>query len=151
MTQEQDLSSLLDASIGDLAELPENVSFPAGAHRCNFDYEVKQLGENKTSMFCVKLKLVETLELNKPEEDTAPAVGSETQVMYNMANEFGQGALRALAKLFCTHLGIDPGTATLNQAFSPFKGGQLVFVTKVRENKKNKDEKYTDIVTVLFD
>lgn len=152
MTQDQDLSSLLDASIGDLAELPESVVFAPGAHRCIFDYEVRQSGgENKIPMFCLKLKHVETLELNSPEKDTAPNAGDETEVKYNMNNEYGQSALRAVAALFCKQQGLDETTATLSQAFQAYKGGSLVFVTKVRSDKKDPSKQYVDLVTVIFD
>ncbi len=152
MSQDQDLSSLLDASIGDLAELPESVVFAAGAHRCTFDYEVRQSGgESKIPMFCIKLKHQETLELNNPEKDTAPNTGDETEVKYNMNNEYGQAALRSLAALFCKHQGLDEKTTSLNGAFQAYKGGSLVFVTKTRADKKDPARHYADIVTVIFD
>ena len=152
MTQDQDLSSLLDSSIGDLAELPESVVFAAGAHRCNFDYEVRlSNGEPKIPMFRIKLKCIETLELNNPEKDTAPKPGDETEITYNMNNEYGQGALRALTTLFCKQQGLDEKTATINQALQAYKGGSLVFVTKVRVDKKDPSKQYGDIVTVIFD
>lgn len=150
-TNQDDIMSLLDSSISDLADAPEFKPFPQGAHRCKFDYTVRQVGEAKIPMFSVTLKIIETLELNNPETDTVPVVGSETEVSYNMANEYGQGELKALAAKFCAHQGLDPAVASLNEAFSAYKGGELVFITKVRVNKKDKTQMYTNIVDVLFD
>lgn len=154
MTQElnqDDIMNLLDSSISDLADTPEYKPFPPGAHRCKFDFIGKLVGEQKLPMILISLKLVETIELNSPEVDTAPAPGTETEVMYNMANEYAQGELKALAASFCRQQGLDPKTASLSTAFEAYKGGELVFITKTRSNKKDKTKSYTDIVSVVFD
>lgn len=146
MTKEN-LDSLLDTSIEDLAELPEFPVYHAGVHKCVFDYEARKIGDNPSLV--IKLKLVETVELANPDEDAPMEAGLETEMSYNLANEFGQGRARGLADKFLIAQGKETGT--LREAFEPFKGAELTFLTNVRVDKNDKTKKYCGIKDVFFE
>ena len=37
------IDSILDSTLDDLADMPEFKPFPAGAHKCTFDFEAKTI------------------------------------------------------------------------------------------------------------
>lgn len=141
------LDALLDNTISDLADLPEFKPFPAGAHRCVFNYGTKMIGENPSLL--IKLKAVETVELSDPDNDQPLEAGTEIEVPYNLANEFGQGMIKKLAAKFLAAQGMEDGN--FRQAFDPFVGNELIFVTTLRTDKKDAEKKYTGIAEVIFE
>lgn len=135
------LDALLDASLDDLADLPEFVVFPAGAHHCTAYLESKEVNNNP----CIelKLKLIETKEYANPEDAAKPLeAGAESSMLFNLTNEFGQGKLKPIARVFGTHFGL----SKLSEIIEATKDGvEVMAVTKTRQNK-DKTQTYLEVV-----
>ena len=134
------LDSLLDASLDELADLPEFKVFPAGAYRCSFMWEKKDINDKAAVEF--KFKLLEVLELGDATAE-APAAESETSVAFMLGNEYGIGNLKRVL----LPLGETMGTGNLRQIMENLKGAEVVAVMKTRQNKE-KTQTYQDIVSI---
>lgn len=136
------LDSLLDATLDDLADLPEFTVLPAGVHKCTIDFETKEV--NKHPSIELKIKLVETLELADPASTDAPLVpGTESSVLFMMDNGFGQGKFKEVIKPLLAHF----GSTKVRDAVEQAKGMEVVLVTKQRINRDTKIV-YMDIVSL---
>jgi len=131
------LDGILDSQLDDLADLPEFLVFPAGAHKVTITLESKEV--NKHPSIECKMKVVETLELANP-TDTPMVAGTESSVLYMLDNEFGVGKFKELMKPLAAHFG---GTS-VRETMASAQGAEVVVVTTVRTNKATKVS-YTDI------
>ena len=140
MNDQTALDSLLDATLDDLADLPEFSKYPAGAHRVTIEFEQKVV--NKHPSIEAKFKLLETLELAEP-TDAPQAAGTEASILFMMDNEFGQGKFKEAITPIAKHL----GTSSIRQAVDGAKGMEVVIVTKIKQNK-DKTAEYMDLVSL---
>jgi hypothetical protein len=136
-----DMNSLLDSSIDDLADLPEFAVFPAGLLKVSLKFEEKEI--NKHPSVELKMKLIETVEMADA-TDTPLASGAESSVLYMLDNEFGQGALKAIAKTLASIT----GTTNLRDTLEAANGMEVQVVSKPRFNK-DKSQQYTNITKVI--
>lgn len=143
MSDNIDVSDLLDSSIDDLADLPEFATFPAGAHSAKISFSWKKVNEQRALE--VKLTAIETQELANPQEDTPLTAGTETTVLYIWGNEFAQGKIKPIL----VALGKHHGLSNVVQIIEASQGMEVVVVTKVRQNK-DKTQSYTDLVNVVL-
>ena len=130
----QDFDSLLDADLNDLADLPEFADFPAGVHRCTVDITKKEI--NGKPMMEVKLTGIETVELAKPEEDKPISVGQTSSSLYDLTNEFAQGAFKNLIKPLAGALGV----TSIREIVEQSNGYELEAVTAFRKGKAKPGE-----------
>lgn len=137
-----ELDALLDATLDDLADMPEFLKYPAGAHKViiiGFTQKVV----NKHPSFELGMKLVETLELADP-TDAPVAPGTETAVLYMMDNEIGQGSFKDVIK----PIGAALGTGSMREILEGAKGMEVVVVTKIQPKKDDPEVKYMKIVSL---
>ena len=137
-----DLDSLLDSEIDDLADLPEFAVFPAGVHRVIINWESKVV--NKNPCLELKMKALETVELAET-TDTPLVAGTESSVLFQLNNEFGQGKMKELMATLASHC----GTTKIKETMEACAGMEVQVVTKVRQNKE-KTAKYTDVVKIII-
>lgn len=137
------VSSLLDSNLDDLADLPEFVVPPAGAYNATILHiEEKQIGTHPAVE--VKFSLQETVELASA-SDAPVAPGTECGVSFMLDNEFGVGGMKAFLK----PLQVALGTTTARETMAAAKGMSILLVTKVRSGKgENADKKYLGISKV---
>ena len=140
--ENQNFDAILDASLDDLADLPEFASFPAGVHRCTVSLTKKEI--NSKPAIEVKLVAIETVELSKPEEDKPVNAGQVSSAAYFLDNEFGQGAFKKLVAPLAESLGVSSLRELLEQA----EGTEVEAVTAFRKNKKTGEE-YFDIKKLI--
>lgn len=140
--ENQNFDAILDASLDDLADLPEFASFPAGVHRCTVSLTKKEI--NSKPAIEVKLVAIETVELSKPEEDKPVNAGQVSSAAYFLDNEFGQGAFKKLVAPLAASLGVSSLRELLEQA----EGTEVEAVTAFRKNKKTGEE-YFDIKKLI--
>jgi len=134
------ISSLLDANLDDLADLPEFVVPPAGAYNATIiSIEEKKIGEHPAVE--MKFKLNETRELASA-TDAPVAPGTECSVSFMLDNEFGVGGMKAaLAPLKAAF-----GTGSARETMEAARGAGIMLVTKVRNGKgDNADKKYLGV------
>lgn len=143
-----DLDSLLDSTLDDLADMPEFKPFPAGAHRVTIEMEVKAV--NDIPSLDIKMTAVETVELANP-EDLPVKTGDTTNMLIMLKkkdgtrNEFSEGKMKELMKPLAAHF----GTTTNRETLEASNGCEVLVVTKLRKDDRNKDDVkyYTDIVS----
>jgi len=152
MTNEVD--ALLDATLDDLPDLPEFKPYPAGVHKAKLTFEtkVKPAERNKPKEVTIhaKLSAIETKELADDKVDAPLNPGDETTVMYQLNNEFGQGALKNLLKDLASGLKLPDGSS-LSAIMTAAQNCEALFTTTSRANKNNKDQVYTQIKSVAFE
>lgn len=137
------ISSLLDSNLDDLADLPEFVVPPAGAYNATIlSVEEKKIGDHPAVE--AKFKLMETMELASA-SDAPVAPGTECGVSFMLDNEFGVGGMKAFLK----PLQVALGTSSARETMAGAKGMSIMLVTKVRSGKgDNADKKYLGIQKV---
>lgn len=125
-----ELDDLLDMELDDLQDLPTFDPFPEGAHRILLTLEAKEV--NKKPAIELTMKIVETLELANPTEDEAPEVGAETNILYFLDNEFGQGNLKLITPI----LGKVFGTRNIREIVEQTTDLECLVLTTQRKNKE---------------
>jgi hypothetical protein len=136
------LDSLLDATLDDLADLPEFAPYPAGAHKVIIELESKEV--NKHPSIELKLKAIETLELADPTNSHPLAAGAESSVLFMLDNEFAQGSMKKVLRPLQEHLGV----SSLRDIIAQSKGMEVTVVTNVRWNK-DKTQAYTNVTKII--
>lgn len=149
------IDDLLDMELDDLADIPEFKPFPAGAHICTISWAFKTVSDQVCPE--ITLKAVRTEELTNPgasetEGDQPLVAGSTTSLIFMLKNkdgtknELGEGKMKELLKPLAAHLGTSKSRETMDAA----KDLECLVVTKVRADKKDKDnvKYYTDIVNL---
>jgi hypothetical protein len=137
------LDAMLDMTLDDLADVPSYEPFPNGAYRVTCKLTQKEVGNHPCfeAMFAV----VEVHELSNPEEDSAPAPGSEASVLYMMDNEFGQSNFKKFASPLAKVL----GTRTLKELQEKLaEGYEFDIVTGLRKAKTG-DKVYMEVKKVI--
>ena len=139
-----DIDTLLDATLDDLADLPEFKIFPAGAYNGTMELSVKKMGDNTG----VELKFtnVEVVELSDPTQE-APATGATTSVGYMLNNEYGQGALKKVLESVKTGMSLPDGT-TNRELMELSKGANVQVVLASRADKTDATRVYQKLVSV---
>ena len=153
LTQDE-INALMDqTAIGDLADMPEFLNLPDGAHRCRASFGAKSLGGNLA--FTIDLEVIETLELATPDKDQPAAAGDKVTIIYGSGNEFGQGGYKAIMNSIMEQQGVDIHSeeylrAPISSLIAELQNIEGNFVTKQVQSKKDKDRKYTNLVAVTF-
>jgi len=137
------LDSLLDGQLDDLADMPEFLPYPNGAHVCTIKFEAKTI--NAKSAIELSLVAVSTEELENPAEDKPLVAGAETSILYMLDNEYGQGSL----KKDTAGLKEATGATTMRALFEAVNGAQALVVTKKRYDKK-REQYFTGIVSIAL-
>lgn len=129
------LDSILDATLDDLADVPEFKPFAAGTHMASLTLTEKAI-QNKPAIEW-KLTHIETLELVNP-EDTPPKAGDTCSGAFifvnndGTVNEIAQGQFKEILKPLAAHFGTATNRATLEAA----QGVQVAVTMSQRAGKK---------------
>lgn len=145
-----DLDSLLDGTLDDLADMPAFKALPAGSHRATVSFGMKEV--NKQMCPELNVVVVETMELSN-ESDTPAAPGDKTSVLYmfkktdGTANEIGQGQFKNIMKSLAEHFGAKSPRLLMEEV----KGAEVLITTKVRIDKRDANDHkfYTDVVSLM--
>ncbi len=136
------MDSLLDETLDDLADLPQSKPFAPGVHIA--DMFIKR-DEKKPSTYICKFVHKTTVELSNP-TDEPQKPGDESVIWLHTkkkdggVNEIGQGQLKMLLNPLSEKLGVKSITALL-EATKP--GIEVAIVTGIR-----KQEGYSDSMSV---
>lgn len=136
------LSSLLDANLDDLADLPEFGTYPPGVHRVVIKWENKEVNGHPSVE--LGMTAVETEELSNPGADQPLKAGDQGSALYMMDNEFGQGSLKKTIK----PLAAVTGLSSLRAIMEATNGMEVSVVTRIRQNK-DKTKSYTDVTKII--
>ena len=156
-----DINSLLDADIGDLADMQKFEPQPAGSYKHRITWELPESEEKVTVV--MKLAVIECLDVPGVAEEDLPAVGKEATFWMDLqkkdgspitwpdgtANTSGQGMLKevllALGPVFNPE-----GNLTVREIISASEGAEVLTVLKVKASKKDPDNKFNVIKTLVL-
>ena len=134
--QDQDLN-LLDETLDDLADLPKQTPYPAGAYLVSMRIT---RAEKKPSTYIINMTHKDTIELanpNTPEDEIPSEDGT--------ANEIGQGQLKTVLRPIAEAL----ETNSIGEVLEATKKGlDVIVVVKVRKDKTGQYDDSQDIVKV---
>lgn len=136
-----DLDSLLDATLDDLADLPEFKIFPAGAYTGTIELLAKKMGDNPGVE--LKFTLIETNELSDPTQEV-PANGATTSVGFLLNNEFGQGELKNVLTAIKSGLNVTEQVSN-RELIEMAKGSVCMCVFSTRADKKDTTKVYQQL------
>lgn len=148
--QSNALDYLLDATLDDLADIPEFKPFPEGAHRVTIQWAEKIVN----SLPAMELKLVgiETQELSNPEASPLNK-GDETSVVFlfknkdGTRNEMAEGNFKAILSQLAKHFGITNNRELVTAS----QNCECLALTKIRKDKNfiENGKMYTQIHSVI--
>lgn len=140
-TNYTDIDALLDGTLDDLADLPEFKPFPAGAHKVSITLEATEISK-KMKKPCVEASLVyiEPVEL-ADDTETPPKAGDTSNSLYMLDNEFGQGGLKKILEPLKEAL----GTSSIRDTIAACKSVEVIVLTYLQVDKKDKDKVYLKI------
>ena len=134
MTENTNYDALLDANLEDLADLPSFENFPAGSHKATLSITQKTI--NSKPMIEVKLTGIETVELSNAETDKPITAGQVSSSLYDLSNEFAQGAFKKLIQPLAAHLGV----SSIRDLMEQSEGTEVEAVTSFRKGKAKPGE-----------
>lgn len=148
-----DLDSILDSTLDDLADMPEFKPFPEGAHKCTLNWEFKEISKQMCPV--LNLTMIEHLELSDPElpvEKQCKAGDTANQAFIFKAkdgskNEISEGQFKNLLKPLQAALGTSSNRDTIEKS----QGMEVVAITKIRSDNKDKDnvKHYLNVVNLM--
>jgi hypothetical protein len=143
---ELEKQQLLGMDLGDLEDLPEFVTAPAGTYLCSLEKkELKKVGENPA--VTANFKIMDIVELAKPDEAGEVKIGDIMGLMFTLNNEFGRGNLKKITKVLKdTH-----GVNSLDDFLKLQDGAVVCTVTVKRtaQEKNGETKHYNNLVTFL--
>lgn len=132
MSNTQNLDSILDATLDELADMPSIVPFPNGAHKVTLSFKL----DDKKVAVSLQLTYIEALEI--PDTDAIiPAAGDKCGLYFGLktkegkANEFAQGALKNILNALKETY---PGNS-MKEIMASAEGAEVAVVTKIRVGK----------------
>ena len=147
-TEIESLDDILDETLDDLADLPENKPFPGGVHRV--DLSIRR-NAKKAGQFIVEMKHKEVIELANPNEEHLPKEGDKATVFIatkkkdGTPNEFGQGQL----KLIMSPLAAMLGTKNIGEIVEGTKNGvECAVLVSIRKDKTGEYDDQQEIKKV---
>lgn len=139
------IDTLLDSNLDDLADLPEFAVFPSGTHKVTVKFSEKEINNNPYVE--MGMKVVETVELANPAEDTPLKPGTEGSCLFSLTNEFGQGSLKKILSVFAAAC----GTASLRDTMAAADGMEVCAVVKTKADKKDPSVMRMNVNKVFFE
>lgn len=131
---------ILDETLDDLADLPEQALWPAGAYAATLRFSRLK---DRVGAYVINLDMQQVIELSNPTSEE-PAEGDQTaQFIYTRkkdgtANPFGQGQLKKILSPIAAAL----GTNRIDDIIEETKNGiDVIVVVKI---KKSKNSDYDD-------
>ena len=134
-----DISNLLDATLDDIADLPEFKAFPKGVHEVLCTFNIKEI--NKKEAVELQMVAVSTIELSEPTVDTPLEPNDTTGVLFMLDNEYGAGNFKRIAAIFGEAL----NTRNIRDIVEQVTDVSCIVMTGLRKDKNDKDKVYTEV------
>lgn len=148
-----DMDSLLDATVEQLADMPEFKPFPTGTHLCELTMEQRTKDPKKFAVSW-KLTAIETIELKDAEKDQPVKPGDTCSGLFSFfkddgsVNELAQGQFKEMMRPLTAHFKTESNRQTLSALADA--GSITVAVTmSQREGKKENAGKFYPVIEAL--
>lgn len=147
--QDQDLN-LLDETLDDLADLPKQTPYPAGAYLVSMKIN---RADKKPGTYIINMTHKQTIELSNPNtpDDEIPVEGDQSAVFIHTrkkdgsANEFGQGQIKEVLRPIAKAL----ETSVISEVLEATKDGlDVIVVVNIRKDKTGQYDDSQNIVKV---
>jgi len=146
-----DIESLLDRNLDDIADLPEFKTFPDGIHKVTIQWQRKDIEKavdgqkKKVPHMELTMVYIETLELaNQSDSANLPKPGDKCSTAYDITNEFAMGALKKATKTMAEQY-----EGNLLRTIKETNGFEVAVVMKHRKDKQDKDKKYPQVEDLI--
>lgn len=139
----ENFDDLLDRNLDDLKDMPAFVVPPVGHYKLSVSFARKTVNDKP----CMegKFKVMETLELKNP-EDAAVEEGTEFTCLYQLTNEFGEGAFKEILKPIAAGTGI----TSVREIVDPSNSYEIYATLKHRVDKNDKEKIYANLQNITF-
>ena len=128
------LDNILDASLEELADLPEFKPFAPGVHEVSIELTPKTIGTHPSVE--LMMTMVKTIEMADPAQEV-PAPGATASVAFMLDIDIGQGKFKEMLKPIAEHLGITISEkGAIRTVIEKSKGMICKVVTNVRAGKE---------------
>jgi len=135
------IDDLMDSSIDDLKDLPPFIVPPVGHYKLQVSLAKKVVNDNP----CIEASfvLLETLELKNPAE-TPAEIGTKFSSLFQLNNEFGQGAFKALVTPIAAGLGLQGSKVSV--LVEKIQNITIGASLKQRKDKNDADKVYAQVL-----
>lgn len=152
------MDALLDGTLDDLADIPEFRVYPIGAHKIlmnwNLAYTIPNVFNEKGKeasglkrFIALEGKAIETVELPAGSTDTPLEAGTEFRQLFDLKNEYGQGAFKEIMKALAEHY----GAKNNRELIADSQGAEVVIFIKHRKDKTKKQDDGSPVVYAQID
>lgn len=130
-----DIANILDSTLDDLADLPENKPFPSGSYVVTMNLASKEINK-KPAVEC-KMKLQDVIEMADVDA-AAPEAGAESNVLFILknndgsANEIAQGQLKKILQVLQPTF----GGSTSKEVMENSKDATVAVTVKAKPDKE---------------
>lgn len=156
-----DALSLLDATLDDLADLKKFEPIPAGSYKMRGEWSYPEDDEHVIVRF--DLKVIECLEVPGVDEEKLPKPDSSAAFYMRIqrkdgqpmlwpsgeVNDVDQGRLKEILLALAPTFNPD-GTLTNREMIEASQGAEVLVALKVRPNKKDPDQKFNVIKSIVL-
>ncbi len=143
MSDPVNIDDLMDMSLDDLKDLPAFEVPPVGHYKLNLSLAFKEVNDKQ----CIEasFEVQETMELGDPA--AAPcAPGTKFSTLFQLANEFGQGAFKELMKPLVE--GLSLAGLKVPAVVEKVQNVTIFATIKHRKDKNDKEKFYANVVNV---
>lgn len=139
------IEDLMDLSLDDLKDLPPFEVPPVGHYKLRLSLAWKEVNDKQ----CIEaqFEVVETLELTDTSAQPC-AAGTKFSTLFQLANEFGQGAFKELVKPLMEGLGL--GGKKVSEIVKEVQNVEIAATVKHRKDKNDKEKVYANVVNVTL-
>jgi len=152
------MDALLDGTLDDLADIPEIRVYPVGAHKVRINWKLNhtidgvfnEKGKESSGLKkFVQLSCVaiETVELPPGSTDVPLEPGVPMQQLYDLTNQWAQGAFKNIMKALAQHYGAKSNRELLADS----EGAEVVITVKHRKDKTKKNDDGSPVVYPTID
>lgn len=140
---------LLDQSIDELADLEGFEPLPAGTHRVSINWDTKEI--NDKPAVTLSMKLLECIECSDSRQEP-PEPGKTSDIAYLLKkddgedNKISQGQLKEVLLALQPYVGGDLSREIMENS----DGAEVIVTLKVRPSKKDPDQKFNDIKSLVW-
>lgn len=137
------IEDMMDMSLDDLKDLPPFEVPPVGHYKLGLSLAWKEVNDKQCIEASFEVK--ETLELTNA-TDAPCAAGTKFSTLFQLANEFGQGAFKELVKPLIDGLGL--AGKKVSEVVKEVQNVEIHATVKHRKDKNDKEKVYANVVNV---
>lgn len=137
-----ELDNLLDATLDDIADLPEFKNYTPGSHQVKASFAMDEFKDKP--IIRLNFEYIAPIELADATAE-APKEGDQCSVMFMLDNEYGLGNFKKCAQPFAESLGF----STNREIVEGVKDVECAIITSLKQDKNDKDRTYLNVKEII--